>query len=196
MLSYVKNLLPSPVVLLYGLIVPTIISLYVFVDRSLINTVNSSEVNYFSFADSWLGTIIIDQSWQIWLARALDFVLWGVIGGLILLMFWVISSSRIAIHNHKVQEKFVNFNIPKGTWHSHFAVIALVKALILFLIIYCLGILVFSALPPVIDSASTLSNGIDLSSGLSLGLSIGFMILMQYLVVFAIKLFRSIEVDN
>jgi|GEM_PF-3653496 len=196
MLSYIKNLLPRPIILIYGAILPLITSLYVFVDRSLNNTINTSEINYFSFADSTLGSIILEQSWQYWLTRAMDFVMWGAIGGIILLLFWVVSSSRIAVHNHKIQEEFVNFKVPRGSWHSHFATIALVKIIILFLIIYCLGITIFVALPAVIEAAAVLALNINMNSIINVLTSSVFIIFMQYLFVLGIKLFKNIHVDE
>ena len=182
MFKNLKSILPSVSSIVYLLILPIFLVTYsLVVHYSARLTVTQ---------DNIFQTWYLNQGWSQYVNRFTDFALWGGLAAIVLLAIWLVSASRTTVNNHYAEENFVNFNIPKNTWHSHFVTMIVVKIAIVFSTIFSLVFLIGQAAPLLVSqvdlaASHTTQHTVVLAIDGAL-----LVIVMQYLIILCFKLFK------
>lgn len=185
--NHLKSVFPSISTIVYLLILPVVITAYTLIVH-FTSRLNESQANILS---NWYA----NQSWVQYVSRSTDFIVWGGLAALVLVAIWLVSAIHTTISNHYTEESFVNFNVPRNTWHSQFIVSIAIK---LFLLIAAL----FSFILLVGQSVTLLTNQVTVASNnptqhsivLALDAAL-LMILLQYLILFCFKVERLSRIE-
>lgn len=194
-----KNLLklfPSPALTLSFFTMPLLLTIYFVVTRFSDQFIAKQNLTYFDVQNSLIGQFFITQAWLDWFNRFMDFALWGMLAGIVLIIAWLVSSAKTALQNHEVEEGFRNFNVPKETWHSHFVAVVVVKVLLVIVMLFCFFSLVGQVIPLYAANVSTILHGAEQNSIIAAAYSIFLMVLLQFLFVTSAKVFRITHTDE
>ncbi len=194
-----KNLLklfPSPAVILSFFALPLIFGIYYVVTRYSDSFITSQEISYFDVQNSYIGTLFVTQGWLEWFNRFMDFALWGMLAGIILIIAWLISSARTALKNHETETTFRNFSVSKETWHGQFIAVAVVKVLLIIVMFFCFFSLLGQAIPLLAANIATLLQGVTQSAVLATIYSVLLIVFLQFLFFTCIKVFKLTRADD
>ena len=177
-----KNLLklfPSPAVILSFFALPLIFTIYFVVTRFSDQFIAKQDLTYFDVQNSLIGQLFITQAWLDWFNRFMDFALWGMLAGLVLVIAWLISSAKTALANHEAEEGFRNFSVSKETWHGQFVAVAIVKILLIIVMIFCLFSLLGQAIPMLASNITNLIQGITQAGIIALISTVFLIVFLQ-----------------
>lgn len=168
-----KTVIPKPSVLIALLAAPIGLSGYFFVTLYSNKFLLEQEVGYFDVQNSFVRTLLFDNSISEWFTRASDFLFWGVVAAIILVIAWAVSAAKTTKANHAAVQQFQNFNDSTSSWHAHFVAQIVVKALLVVIGLYLLFSLIFSLTPSLIEtSAAVIDNTGNIPSVLFVNLKI------------------------
>ena len=136
MKNVIKTILPSPVAVLLTLFLPVIASVYLIVTHYAEQVITSEETAYTVAQNQVLGKLFFSTSLIDSFNRIMDFVFWGVIAFVVMIIIWAIGYIKVTVKNHYAQEDFTNFQEDKLLWHEHFVVVIMLKIISICLIIY------------------------------------------------------------
>jgi len=194
-----KNLLklfPSPAVILSFFALPLIFTIYFVVTRFSDQFIAKQDLTYFDVQNSLIGQLFITQAWLDWFNRFMDFALWGMLAGLVLVIAWLISSAKTALANHEAEEGFRNFSVSKETWHGQFVAVAIVKILLIIVMIFCLFSLLGQAIPMLASNITNLIQGITQAGIIALISTVFLIVFLQFLFATAVKVFNLTRADE
>lgn len=162
------------------------------------HTANLSEGNvttlYLDLQSSWFGRFLT-QGWVDFFSWARTMVFWLLALLAVFFVVWLLSLVMISIDNHYKQQGLANFQVPAGSWHSHFIVVFLVKAGLVLAMLASFVLLVTGVLPAYDSAVTTVIQNFgwgSLISALAAGIAI---LVVQYAIVVLIKLLRSIRLN-
>ena len=195
MKKYFSNIFPSLAASISFFIVPFILSVYFIITNYSDKFIATGNIDYFSVQSNVLATFFLSQSYVDWLNRFMDFALWGVFAAIVLLIVWAISVGRISVHNHLAQQEFVNFRASKQSWHGQFAVVAAVKVLLVFVMLYTVFQLIAHAIPLLATGIASCVQVVNGSNILGVAKAVLLIFVLQFLLVSCIKLFKLTRAD-
>lgn len=186
-------IVPKPSILVGLLAVPIGMSGYFFVTLYSNKFLLEQEVGYFDVQNSFVRTLLFDNSISEWFTRASDFLFWGVLAAITLVIAWAVSAAKTTKANHEAVQQFQNFSSSASSWHTHFIVQIVAKILLVIISFYLLFALMFSLTPALIETSAAL---IDKSGGIADVLLVNLKIYLYVIgVATAIKAFRHITVE-
>lgn len=188
-----KTIVPKPSIWLGLLTVPLVLSGYFLTKLYSNKFVLEQDFGYFDVQNSFVRTLLFDNSISEWFTRASDFLFWGVLAAIILVIAWAVSAAKTTKANHEAVQQFQNFSSSASSWHTHFIVQVVVKILLVIISFYLLFALMFSLTPALIETSAAL---IDKSGGIADVLLVNLKIYLYVIgVAIAIKAFRHITVE-
>lgn len=188
-----KQIVPKPSIWLGLLAVPLALSGYFLTKLYSNKFVLEQDFGYFDVQNSFVRTLLFDNSISEWFTRASDFLFWGVLAAIILVISWAVSAARTTKANHQAVEQFQNFNTSASSWHTHFVVQVVIKVLLAAIALYLMFALTFSLIPSLIEVSAAL---IDKTGGIAPVVLVNLRIYLYVLgVATAIKAFRHIAVE-
>ncbi|MDQ5912664.1 MAG: hypothetical protein QG659_86 [Patescibacteria group bacterium] len=192
----ILKLFPSPAVTLSFFILPVVFSIYYVVTRFSDRFIAEQEITYFDVQNSLVGTFFVTQGWLDWFNRFMDFALWGMLAGMVLIAAWLISSARTAFKNHETETKFRNFTVSKESWHGQFIAVAAVKILLIVVMLFCFFSLLGQAIPLLAANIATLLQSITTSGVLATLYSVLIIVFLQFLFATSIRVFKLTHADE
>lgn len=195
----IKGILPllriSPVLKALLLVLPAVSTLYLLIK---VHTANLSEGNvttlYLDLQSSWFGRFLT-QGWVDFFSWARTLVFWLLALLAVFFVVWLLSLVMISIDNHYKQQGLANFQVPAGSWHSHFIAVFLIKAGLVFTMLASFVLLVTGILPAYDNAVTAAIQNFgwgSLASALAAGMAI---LVAQYVIIVLIKLLRSIRLN-
>lgn len=146
--QYRKAFLPSASWLLALAGVVILVGTYFLVTQYSDNFIEQEGIAAFEAAEkNALARLLVFVPWAAWVDRALDFFFWGAIAAVVIVGAWAFSASRTSLANHKMVQKFQNFNGNTGEWNQQFFTAVALKALLAFLACYVVGAVMVRLLP-------------------------------------------------
>jgi hypothetical protein len=194
-----KNLLklfPSPAQTIAFFALPILFTIYFVITRFSDQFITKQNLTYFDVQNSLIGQFFVTQAWLAWFNRFMDFALWGMLAGVVLIVAWLISSAKIAIENHEAEESFRNFTVSKETWHGHFLAVVVVKILLVIVMLFCIFSLIGQAIPLLAANIATMLQAVTRSGILATAYSVLLIIFLQFLFVTSIKVFNLTRTDE
>ncbi len=195
MKKYFKEITPSWTAILSFLILPFILTLYFLITKYSDKFISTTEINYFEVQDSILSTFFLQQAWNDYLARIMDFAFWGVLASIAVLIWWGVSVAKTSVENHLTEQSFVNFKVSKEKWHGNFAVVALIKTVLVFVMIYCVFTLIARAIPQLALGIASCVQSVNSQHLFIALLGVLQIIALQFLFVVAFKTFKITRAD-
>jgi hypothetical protein len=192
----ILKLFPSLATILSFFILPLIFGIYFAVTRFSDQFVAEQDLTYFDVQNSVVGQFFITQAWLDWFNRFMDFALWGLFAAIILIIAWLISSAKTAVHNHETEEGFRNFHIAKNTWHSHFLAVGVVKVILVLVMVFCFFSLLGQAIPLLAINVTSLLQEVNLSGIIALTYTVLLIVFLQFLLVTSVKIFKITHADE
>lgn len=192
----ILKLFPSPAVILSFFAIPLAFGIYFAVTRYSDNFITSQNITYFDVQNNYIGTLFVTQAWLEWFNRFMDFALWGMFAGIILIIAWSIGSAKTALRNHEAESTFRNFNVSKESWHGQFAAVAIVKIILALVMIVSFFSLLGQAIPLYAANIATLLQSVTQSGILATVYSVFVIVFLQFLFFTAIKMFKLIRADD
>jgi hypothetical protein len=193
MKKYFKVLLPTPAVFITFFILPIIFIVYFLLSRYTDQFIRSEGIDYVSIQSNILAQLYITGQLADWVMRFMDFAFWGMLASVGLLIFWAISAARVSIHNHSVQKGFMNFKVDARTWSNRLIVVSAIKVILSVTIVYSVLAFIISAIPRLATGIGDIINELNWSSFSTVLYGVLYMVLLQTLFVFCIKMFKHIE---
>jgi hypothetical protein len=192
----ILKLFPSLATILSFFILPLIFGVYFAVTRFSDQFIAEQELTYFDVQNNVIGQFFITQAWLDWFNRFMDFALWGLFAAIILIIAWLISSTKTAVLNHKTEEGFRNFHVAKNTWHSNFIAVGVVKIILVLVMVFCFFSLLGQAIPLLATNVTSLLQGVDLSGIIALIYTVLLIVFLQFLFVTSAKIYKSTRADT
>ncbi len=193
--TYVSAITPSLATTVSLLILPIVSVIYFWVVVYTERTIASGNYVYVDIDQNFVYKILFGLPWNEWFARSGDFLFWGILATIALIVVWVISSARTSVDNHLVEEEFVNFHVSKAKWHEHYIVALSVKIAIGIIFVYLLATLLVKHIPAVAESM--LKAIMYPTAGPIFGVALSAFVLfaVQFLMVVCVKTIKHIEAD-
>lgn len=194
--SYLERIFPSAFVTLSLTLLPIILAGYYTITRLSDQVANSDSLNFADFQNNFLAIFFLSKSWVLWFNEALDFILWGAVAAIILVVIWAVGATRVAVDNHNAQTRFKHFRVDEGTWHSQFVIVVIIKVLLVAIALYCAVLILVQAIPQLglsVERAVQSFSWNTFKQALFAGLAI---FVLQYVIATCIRLFRSLRTDG
>lgn len=187
MLKNLKLILPSVNALLATMILPIIVVFYALYIQFNARLGKSTTDVFSAFTGNYHLMQIV--------GRGTDLLLWGGVAAIVLVIIWFIGVARTTVDNHYTEESFVNFTVPKSTWHGHFYTMIAVKIALSIGLLSSIFILLFRLSPllhdrVVIAAKTTSQHTVVLAIDTVL-----LIIAVQYLAVLLFKVLRHSKVE-
>lgn len=195
MKNIIKTIIPSSTAVMMTLFLPIIASIYFAVTHFADKMTAAGDMAYIEAQHDLLGRFFINENLVNGFNRLMDFVFWGVIALVVMVLIWVISSIRVSIKNHYAQEEFTNFRANKFLWHQNFFVVFVLRTILIVLIGYSFLAILGKVLPRLsVDISSVVGsfNAVNLRQAL---VSVVILIGYQLLVITSIKIFKHLQAD-
>lgn len=185
----------SPVLKALLLVLPAVSTMYSLVKAHTANLSEGSVTTlYLDLQNSWFGRFLT-QGWVDLFSWARTLVFWLLALLAVFFVVWLLSLVMISIDNHYKQQGLANFQVPAGSWHSHFIAVFLVKAGLVLTMLVSFVILVTGILPAYDSAVAAAIQNFgwgSLVSALAAGIAI---LVAQYVIIVLIKLLRSIRLN-
>lgn len=195
MRRYLEIIMPTTAQFLACLIAPTVLTIFFVVAQYSSNFISTQGVDQEIVRNNILANLYVTGALQQSFNRFMDFAFWGVIAAIVILLIWAVSVARTSVTNHIVEEGFENFTQQKTRWHEHFIVVAFIKLVLIFTMLYAVSNFVVSAVPALAAGAALCVQSVTLSHTLSLLYGVLLMVLFQVLLVVSLRLFKHTQAD-
>ncbi len=142
-----------------------------------------------------LSKFLFFTPWALWVDRALDFLFWGVIAAIVIVVAWAISASKTTFSNHNMVKNFQNFNADAGQWNQGFLTAIILRVLLVFIGLYSLGAVITRFAPGL---SSSIGDLLYERTALTIAACVLHVIILWFAIVTIIscvKIFRHIEVN-
>lgn len=190
------RLFPSPAATLMLFILPLLFTVYFVITRFSDKFIAEQNITYFDVQHSLMGQFFVTQTWLDWFNRFMDFALWGMFGAIIVIIAWLVSTSRTAVDNHNMQTNFRNFKEHKTAWHQRFLVVATMKIILGISMFVAFFSLLGQGLPLLAMNIASSVQHFTPQSLLPVLYAILFIVLLQFLFITCIKTFKAIRADE
>ncbi len=195
MRRYITSILPTPAQWISFLILPLIFSVYFLITRYSDQFITTQGVDYIAVQDSVLASLYLTGQLSEWFTRFMDFAFWGVLASIVILVGWGFSVARTSVENHVTEQTFVNFQKNKQDWHGNFIIVAIIKVILVFTIVYCVFSFIAIALPRLALGIAQCVQAITWPHLQTVLLGIVLMVFYQALIVSAVKLLKITRAD-
>jgi len=194
--NYLRALLPSSAWLAGVAGVVVLLIAYFFVAQYSDVFIEREGIGAFETAgQDPLARFLFYTPWAMWVDRALDFLFWGVIAAIVIVLAWAVGASKTSFANHKLVEKFQNFNADARQWNQSFMVAVILRVLLAFIGLYLLGAVITRFVPNLSVAVDTILYKRTLGNILDGFLKAFFLWLAVAAIISCIKIFRHIEID-
>jgi len=194
-MRYLKLFTPKPIVWVLALVLPITLSVYFFAVQYGNNYIASNEVGYDQLQQNALTRLLTGSQITGYFNRASDFILWGALAAVALLVAWVVSAARTTMANHSAVENFHNFRVTKSSWHGHFVTELTVKVLLAFLALYMVVLLLFKLIPDLSFAVGYLVDRVGVESSVRVAVQLAMIYVVQIVFVICVKATRAVEID-
>ncbi len=194
--TYLARMFPGAFTALSLLILPLVLTGYYAISRLSDKVATDQNLNFEEFQDNFLALFLFSKGWVLWFNEALDFILWGAVAAIILVVIWAVSATRVAVDNHKAQTQFKHFQVDAGTWHSQFLIMAVIKLLIVLIGIFCAILILVHGIPQLglsVERAVQEFTAETLKQALLAGLTL---FVLQYVIATCIRLLTHLRTDG
>lgn len=196
MYKYLKIILPSATTAVICIFLPLALSIYFLVNTYSNNLVTNPNIDLTELPDSSILNFFLARPWVGLLSRLTDFILWGVLAGICIVGYWLISNAKTSVENHYSQESFTNFKISKKTWHGNFIIVGFIRVLLIVLIIMLLNIALFKAIPELSRGfSSVVANGYIVDNIVHILLNFALLFFVQYGTFLFVNLYKHLSAD-
>lgn len=192
----ILQLFPSPASTLLLFVLPLVFSVYFVVTKFSNKFITEQNITYLDVQNSLAGQFFVSQAWLDWFNRFMDFALWGMFGGIVVIMAWFISSARTAVDNHTMETRFRNFREPTKQWHQQFIVVAFMKVVLVISMVVAVFSILGQAIPLLAMNITTSVQHFTPESLLPIVYAVLFTVLLQFLCITCWKTFRAIRADE
>lgn len=188
-----KQLLPPIWVTLLLLVVPIGLTTYFVVTQYSNKFLVEQNVDYYQVNNSVVRSLLFDNKLADFLTRFSDFVFWGLLAAVILLVAWFIGVAKVTARNHAAVQSFTNFQAD-GSWQRHF-VIELIVKLILGVAIVMLTIVLYATLTPKLLGA--VGDLLSSANGAVIHLLLAniYMYIGLFMLVISCRAFKRIQLN-
>jgi len=188
MRKYLQYILPTPAMLVATLILPTLLLIYFLATQYGDSFIKTQGIDYVAVQDNILATLFLSGQIGDFITRAMDFVFWGVLASIGLLIFWGVSVARTSIQNNSAVASFINSG--NQNWHNHILILIGVKIITIVIMIYSLLLLLTRAIPRLATGSAETLQSIGFESILATLWGFGFVLLVQCVFVVALRTFK------
>lgn len=193
---YLERIFPNAFTTLSLTLLPIILTGYYTITRLSEQVTNNQNLDFAEFQNNFLALFFFSKSWVLWFNEALDFILWGAVAAVVLVVVWAIGATRVAVDNHNAQTHFKHFRVNQGSWHSQFAIVSVIKILLVVIAIYCGILILVQGIPQLglsVERAVQAFSWNTFKQAFVAGLSI---FVLEYVIATCTRLFRSLRTDG
>lgn len=188
MRRYLQYMLPTPAMWVSTLILPTVLTIYFLVTQYGNSFIETQGLDYAAIQGNVLATVLLSGQIGDIITRAMDFVFWGVLASIGLLIFWGVSVARTSVQNNSAISSFANSG--NNDWHQKVLVLVGVKIITVIIMIYALISLLTQAIPRLAIGTAEVLQSISLESFLVVLWGFALMILVQFVLLVGLRTFR------
>jgi len=170
------------------LILPAVFGIYFFVSSFSDQFIKTQGIDYVAAQNNVLAQLYISGSLANFITRFMDFAFWGVLAAIFLLISWSFSVTKTSLQNRSIEQQFVNFQIPKKSWHSNLAAVLAIKTTSGILIIYFIIRIIINAIPMLSLGVSKFIN--HNGSVPYIFFAVFYLVLLQAVITALVSLFR------
>lgn len=170
------------------LIVYFIVTLY---SNSFVQT--SSLTIFEDAQNDFLTRMLVYAPWVGWIDRSLDFLFWGAIAAIGIVIAWAVSSTKVSIANHKIIQQSSNFSGTSKQWNKGFAAALGLRIILVFIALYMAGALITKFMPNLSGSIGLLLYRPNVINALKVIPDAFFCWLMLAIIASCVKAFRQID---
>ena len=190
-----KLIVPSWAAVLSFFILPFIFTIYFVVTRYSDKFLSTTQIDYIAVQNNFLATIFLQQAWNNWLSRIMDFAFWGVLASIGILIWWAVSTAKTSVQNHGIEQSYSNFGIDQKTWHRNFILVASIKTILVFLMIYSVFALIARAIPQLAYGVAACVQQVNSNHIILAIQGVLLMVFWHFLFVLAFKTFKITKAD-
>jgi len=188
-----KIFVPKLWVAVLLLFIPIALTIYFFVSQYSNQFLVEQQVGYFDIQNQFVARLLFDNSVSDLFNRVSDFLFWGVLAAIILVISWFVSVSKTTVHNHTAAENFVNFQQSKQGWHGSFAAKLIIKGILALLVVYLLAVIFAKLTPNLVTATGNVITDASVGSMAKVVASNAYIYGALLAIVVMIKGFRHIE---
>jgi hypothetical protein len=174
---------------------PILASIYFITTHYADQYTKLEEMAYTEAQQNFLGNLFLKQQMIEWFNRLMDFVFWGIIGIIVMVLVWAFSAIRIAIKNHYAQEDFANFQTERTIWHEHFFTVLVLKVALVILITYTTLLIIGRALPRLSVDVARATDAFSATTLLQALMTGATIVGYQLLIICCVKIFKHLQAD-
>lgn len=188
-------ILPTPSVAIALLALPLTSTTYFLFTQYSNKFIAEQSVDYFDIQNELVRKILFENSLAAGFNRFSDFLFWGILAAIIIVISWFIGVVKTTASNHSAVETFNNFQTDNASWNRSFAVKVIIKVLLVLIALYSL-IRILSTYIPEISAAI----GAQLREGskenlINIFLANAVVYVSLLVIVVSYKIFRHISVE-
>lgn len=158
-MKLLKQILPQLWVSILLLVVPIGLTIYFFVTQYSNKFLLEQNVDYYQIQNGFVRSLLFDNKLTSFMTRSSDFIFWGVVAAVALLIAWFFSVAKTTAQNHNTVEGFENFQTNAAEWHRHFVVEIVVRILLFVVGVYMLVLCAFTLAPELVTAVAAQLSG-------------------------------------
>ena len=194
--NYSRIFFPKSTTLLVFASLVILLTIYFFVSQYSSSFITNEGYAIFDGGDqNILVRVIFYLPWASWIDRSLDFIFWGVLAAIVLIIAWSISAAKTSFANHHLVEGFENFQESKQQWHRHFIVALFVKMLLIITSAYLAGATLFKLIPSLSTSVNDALTTTNLAQVSQVTLAALYLFFALFGIAICVKTFRHVKAD-
>lgn len=195
MKKYAALLLPKPAISIALLVIPFAATVFFIFTQYSNKFIAEQNVEYFDIQNDIARKILFDNSLAVGFNRFSDFLFWGILAAIIIVLSWFFGVMKTTASNHTAVEAFNNFQIDNASWHRSFAIKIVIKILLVIIGLYVFLRLLSQLIPTISTAVGNQlreNNSDNIKNIVLANLAVYFALL---LITTVFKMYRHISVE-